>query len=167
MISFDIPNRSMQNRTFERRFELLLSMVPGDHSLAVSTRQRETKHYLFRVYLFNLFDFAKIVVSRVLCEFSGQVSAFMSSVIDDEGEGVILRKLNSIYSCGRNTNLLKLKVYYFIFLSDSPPLSLSVSSCLSLFFFLDGNLLLYQTYNCDTEGICVATGKDNSVELEL
>lgn len=39
---------------------------------------------------------------------------FLHAVIDDEGEGVILRKPASLYEHGRNESLLKLKVIVLV-----------------------------------------------------
>lgn len=41
-----------------------------------------------------------------------QVTDFMQNIIDDEGEGVILRKPSSLYDSGRTESLLKLKVIF-------------------------------------------------------
>ena len=56
------------------------------------------------------FDCCKIVAPRVLCKDTTQVDLFIQHIIDDGGEGVILRKLRSKYEYGRTSTLFKLKV---------------------------------------------------------
>lgn len=51
---------------------------------------------------------------RVLCTNSKICEKFMESIIEDDGEGIILRKPNSIYEHGRSNNLFKLKVINII-----------------------------------------------------
>jgi hypothetical protein len=75
-----------------------------------------------------VFDINYIVTPRVICANKLHVSNIIQCILSDTGEGVILRKSNSIYENGRSTNLLKIKV---CLLSSSPsplsPLSLSLS----------------------------------------
>jgi hypothetical protein len=47
---------------------------------------------------------------RVLCKDDKHLGVTVQTIIDDEGEGVILRKVRSVYECGRNSSLVKLKV---------------------------------------------------------
>jgi ATP-dependent DNA ligase len=48
-------------------------------------------------------------VPRVLCKDSNHLSLAIGSIIDNEGEGVILRKVASLYEHGKTSALLKLK----------------------------------------------------------
>jgi ATP-dependent DNA ligase len=54
---------------------------------------------------------------RVLCQGSEHLKAIVQGIIDYDGEGVVLRKINSFYEPGRSANLLKLKVRLLLFLS--------------------------------------------------
>ena len=53
---------------------------------------------------------------RVLGQDDEHLKFVLQSVIDDGGEGAILRKVGSLFEHGRSTSLIKLKVF--------PPLSL-------------------------------------------
>lgn len=50
------------------------------------------------------------VAPRISCESSGNLKLFVENIIEDGGEGVILRKHSSLYEPGRSQNLIKLKV---------------------------------------------------------
>jgi DNA ligase-1 len=84
MLSFDNPVRSKQSKVFEQRYRTLLDSVSHDHPFSM-------------------------VVSRVKCTNLAHVSKAVQSIIDEEGEGIILRKCNSVYEHGRSHNLIKLK----------------------------------------------------------
>lgn len=47
---------------------------------------------------------------RVMCKDKFQLKLFVEKIINDSGEGVILRKRGSLYEHGRSPDLLKLKV---------------------------------------------------------
>lgn len=47
---------------------------------------------------------------RVECTNKKHIIFFIKSILKDAGEGVIIRKPNSLYEKGRSTNLFKLKV---------------------------------------------------------
>lgn len=47
----------------------------------------------------------------MLCQSNAHQILFVQAVIDDGGEGVILRRLYSLYENGRSTSLVKLKVF--------------------------------------------------------
>jgi ATP dependent DNA ligase domain len=51
-----------------------------------------------------------IVASRVVCNNKEHLNNALMNLIDGGGEGVILRKPQSIYYHGRSTDLIKLKV---------------------------------------------------------
>lgn len=65
-----------------------------------------------------------MIAPRVECKNNKHVNLQLKNIIQDGGEGVILRKKGSLYEHGRTTNLLKLKVYFlknincFYILSD-------------------------------------------------
>jgi hypothetical protein len=52
------------------------------------------------------------------------LSGLVEGIIEDGGEGVILRKVASLYEFGRSSSLIKLKVH--ILLYSSSPLSSSL-----------------------------------------
>lgn len=56
------------------------------------------------------FYYEYTVASRALCTNQIHLTKALQQIINDEGEGVILRKPNSEYEHGRSTALLKLKV---------------------------------------------------------
>jgi len=50
------------------------------------------------------------VVARVFCLGKGHLNSLIQIVINDSGEGVILRQQGSLYEQGRTGSLIKLKV---------------------------------------------------------
>jgi hypothetical protein len=54
----------------------------------------------------------KITAPRVHCIVENMATSMMNQIIDEGGEGVILRKPNSLYHRGRTPALVKLKVYF-------------------------------------------------------
>lgn len=58
----------------------------------------------------------KSVAFRVLCKNFPQLNFYVQKILDDEGEGGILRKVGSKYDHGRSTNLIKLKVSLLLLL---------------------------------------------------
>eukprot|EP00026_Physarum_polycephalum_P001538 Phypoly_transcript_01540.p1 GENE.Phypoly_transcript_01540~~Phypoly_transcript_01540.p1 ORF type:complete len:1069 (+),score=95.14 Phypoly_transcript_01540:45-3251(+) len=87
LISFDTPARNLRKKTFEERYKRLLSYVSLAHP-------------------FN------IVATRIMCKNSKHLNTLVQGVIDDEGEGVIMRKVGSLYENGRSPNLIKLKTSF-------------------------------------------------------
>lgn len=82
---------------------------------------------------------------RVACANEDQISSFLDHVIKDEGEGVILRKANSLYFNGRSPELWKLKV-------------------LSILYFLTKS---FQASRGDKEALVLDEVEDNQFLLQL
>jgi len=138
-VVFDEPSWGSQYLPFELRYSSLLSSVPYGHPSIVSLdlnkwkregrgrergREREGAErpvYAFLLYIsFHfIFDFMYIVASRLRCESLQEMNKFLSLIIKDEGEGIVLRKPKSVYEQGRSPSLLKIKVFYLPLLSFS------------------------------------------------
>eukprot|EP00026_Physarum_polycephalum_P002695 Phypoly_transcript_02703.p1 GENE.Phypoly_transcript_02703~~Phypoly_transcript_02703.p1 ORF type:complete len:811 (+),score=66.41 Phypoly_transcript_02703:184-2616(+) len=84
LIGFDAPAIRFQNMSFEKRYSVLLECVSIDHPIM-------------------------IVTPRVMCKNSVHMNAIVGEIIEDGGEGGILRRVGSLYEPGRTTTLLKLK----------------------------------------------------------
>eukprot|EP00026_Physarum_polycephalum_P003600 Phypoly_transcript_03613.p1 GENE.Phypoly_transcript_03613~~Phypoly_transcript_03613.p1 ORF type:complete len:792 (+),score=79.66 Phypoly_transcript_03613:110-2377(+) len=84
MVAFDVPSYDFQEHTFEQRYSHLMQHVE-DNSLFC------------------------IVVSRARCRGSAHLAGLIGTVISDGGEGVILRKMGSLYTRGRSNEVLKVK----------------------------------------------------------
>eukprot|EP00026_Physarum_polycephalum_P002735 Phypoly_transcript_02743.p1 GENE.Phypoly_transcript_02743~~Phypoly_transcript_02743.p1 ORF type:complete len:836 (+),score=105.65 Phypoly_transcript_02743:77-2584(+) len=84
MILFDVPSYDYQNKPFEKRYARLLSRTTAQHPFS-------------------------IIATRVLCKSIKHLRHIVDEIIDDEGEGVILRHIKSVYSPGRSPYLVKLK----------------------------------------------------------
>eukprot|EP00026_Physarum_polycephalum_P002504 Phypoly_transcript_02511.p1 GENE.Phypoly_transcript_02511~~Phypoly_transcript_02511.p1 ORF type:complete len:789 (+),score=87.01 Phypoly_transcript_02511:70-2436(+) len=84
LVCFDNPSIDMWNAPFEERYAILLSSISAESA-------------------FN------IIAARVMCENTAHISLFAHSITDSRGEGVILRKMRSLYEHGRNHSLVKLK----------------------------------------------------------
>ena len=92
-----------------------------------------------------------MVASRVLCKHTVHLRKLTEAVIDEGGEGVILRQVRSLYIPGRSPFLIKLKV-------------LSIAS---LFCSIIKLIHYMQTTYADAEAIVSAKGLDGSVTLRL
>eukprot|EP00026_Physarum_polycephalum_P003234 Phypoly_transcript_03244.p1 GENE.Phypoly_transcript_03244~~Phypoly_transcript_03244.p1 ORF type:complete len:742 (+),score=88.29 Phypoly_transcript_03244:221-2446(+) len=84
MLTFDVPNYTFKKRPFEVRYKRLLLSINQEHP-------------------FQLVNF------RVLCNGRAHLHLLVESIIENGGEGVILRKIGSLYESGRALSLLKLK----------------------------------------------------------
>eukprot|EP00026_Physarum_polycephalum_P001621 Phypoly_transcript_01623.p1 GENE.Phypoly_transcript_01623~~Phypoly_transcript_01623.p1 ORF type:complete len:1048 (-),score=160.89 Phypoly_transcript_01623:116-2998(-) len=100
MIAFDIASFDMQNKEFEVRYS----------SLLVRTTDRPT----------NMI----IVAPRILCKTPKQLHWLAQEIANDGGEGVIMRKVGSLYERGRNDSLKKLKAFG----SDSEAIVVAIDS---------------------------------------
>lgn len=56
-----------------------------------------------------------MIAFRWLCNSSKKLSMSISNILEDGGEGIILRKPNSLYEHGKSQQLIKLKVYYYYY----------------------------------------------------
>ena len=84
----------------------------------------------------------------------------MQSIIDEEGEGVILRRCGSRYEHGRTHDLIKLKVCFHINIYIQTTKKKRG----------DGNeefSVILQAAQGDQEGIVVSIGDDESIEVKL
>lgn len=101
MITFDNPGPSYQNYQYADRYSLLLH----DNQFADN---------IFTVSLncawHNLLDVVQILTARMKCFTHKQVETKLKQVLEDGGEGVVLRKPGSVYEHGRSSSLLKIKV---------------------------------------------------------
>eukprot|EP00026_Physarum_polycephalum_P001959 Phypoly_transcript_01963.p1 GENE.Phypoly_transcript_01963~~Phypoly_transcript_01963.p1 ORF type:complete len:985 (-),score=156.37 Phypoly_transcript_01963:23-2977(-) len=84
VVSFDVPSFATFHLPFEKRYLKLLVGVPRDHSFLTPA-------------------------IRILCEDPQSLSTFLAWILDDAGEGAVLRKPASLYEHGRSSDLLKLK----------------------------------------------------------
>lgn len=91
---------------YEDRYKALLAFISSDHPFVVS---------LELILLFVIVDFANINAARLSCTSRKQFIKSLRSVINEGGEGVILRKPHSLYEHGRSTSLLKFKVLLISF----------------------------------------------------
>eukprot|EP00026_Physarum_polycephalum_P001627 Phypoly_transcript_01629.p1 GENE.Phypoly_transcript_01629~~Phypoly_transcript_01629.p1 ORF type:complete len:1030 (-),score=139.53 Phypoly_transcript_01629:75-3164(-) len=84
VIAFDIPGALCKNSLFEERYAQLVSKVPTDHELI---------H----------------VASRILAKSEAHMKFLLNIVLENSGEGLIARKVGSVYENGRSSALLKIK----------------------------------------------------------
>jgi ATP-dependent DNA ligase len=66
-----------------------------------------------------------IVIFRVLCKNNSHLEDMISTITENGGEGIILRKMYSLYENGRSSHLVKFKVFlslslYFVFFENNP-----------------------------------------------
>ena len=108
MISFDSPAQFLHHTTFEERFQFLLANVCPTHPFIVFLLFFLCL-FLFS-FIFTKFDNNKIVATRVKCSHNFHVDISLQRILEDGGEGLILRKMASQYEQGRSRNLIKLKV---------------------------------------------------------
>lgn len=65
----------------------------------------------FHYYLLMTLIIFYLVAPRVLCEGSAHLISYTLAIIENNGEGVILRKIQSRYERGRTSSLVKFKVF--------------------------------------------------------
>eukprot|EP00026_Physarum_polycephalum_P000635 Phypoly_transcript_00636.p1 GENE.Phypoly_transcript_00636~~Phypoly_transcript_00636.p1 ORF type:complete len:901 (-),score=99.66 Phypoly_transcript_00636:59-2761(-) len=84
-VTFDDPSQASEQLAFEDRYALLLPLISDFHPFL-------------------------IVAPRILCKNRLFPRRAVRSIIRDGGEGVIMRKVGSLYEHGRNNSLVKLKM---------------------------------------------------------
>lgn len=99
-VAFDDPDPKTQDSPFEARYKRMLSRVDIENPLVVSS--------LFRLLI--SFDECNLTAFRLSCGQKQQLMRFVQAIIDDGGEGIIMRKLDSLYEQGRSKSVIKLKV---------------------------------------------------------
>jgi hypothetical protein len=102
-MSFDSPEAIRHHLPFDDRYRLLLREVPCSHPFVVASPRImcfNKNHILFTEFhnVCNIFD-----------PFF-DMRAFMNDILKEGGEGVILRKPNSVYQEGASKEVLKFKV---------------------------------------------------------
>jgi hypothetical protein len=122
MIAFDMASSYFQNSPFEKRYTELLNYITTGQQLivppyiAIFFCQFFCLFYMFCLFILfasfmdtNIYN-TKITAPRMLCKHSKHLKRMIDGIIDMEGEGVILRRVGSIYKHGKSPLLLKLKV---------------------------------------------------------
>ena len=111
MTAFDCPMVGLQNKPFEVRYRHLLSQSSSSNPMVISYHLSSFFSFLFFfLYFSTLFDELYIVAARLLCNKDTKINYLVQQIIDDGGEGAIIRKFGSFYDPGRSQSLLKLKV---------------------------------------------------------
>jgi hypothetical protein len=109
----------MHAQPFEKRYLSILSLFPVCHPTIVSTtqlncaiEQKTNVKQNKRIYkqLRFILIIVNIIAPRFLCTSSTLLTHSLQQVIEDGGEGIILRKPQSHYLPGRSVCLLKIKV---------------------------------------------------------
>jgi ATP dependent DNA ligase domain len=134
-IAFDYPDSKFVNYPFEARYAQILRGIPQAHNFIVSDSFTPSFSLFLSILSFSLsslslpfsllplyikfiiiifvFNLNNIPAARLLCTGKKQLNQMVQNIINDGGEGVILRKPKSIYENGRSSTLIKLKVFLF------------------------------------------------------
>lgn len=118
MNAFDVPSIDFHNQPFEDRYSALLENISHTHPFSVCLFFYSSIFY-YSSFLVCLSYYIQLVVPRVRLKNDKQVNYFLQNIINDGGEGVVVRKVNSIYEHGRTPSLLKLKVIKYYFLDNT------------------------------------------------
>lgn len=65
---------------------------------------------MIKIKIQKYFDGKQVVASRIMCKATSLLENFLQQIINNNGEGVIMRKPHTLYERGRSTSLVKLKV---------------------------------------------------------
>jgi DNA ligase-1 len=121
VVTFDVPPAEALNLGFEKRFRFLLKLIPSNHPFMNAA-------------------------GRMLCRSHRQLTLAIQEITQDGGEGVILRKPQSLYENGRSPYLLKLKATR----GDKEAIVIEVTRAGSIRIKLpDGKSLLVPSYNVE------------------
>ena len=115
LIAFDKPDINTQHLEFEKRYKIVLKNTARRHPFVVSRFFMHLPPSLL-LFLYRM----EIVAMRMRCFDTNFLALILNTLIGDGAEGVIIRKKNTPYICGRSDLLWKLKV-----LTSRPPLSSS------------------------------------------
>lgn len=107
VVAFDSPFPVHAQLPFETRYETILSDLPS-YSVVVSL-------FFILPLSTSVFEYMKVVASRLICIAASVLHKLTNCVIDNGGEGLVLRKPGSLYEYGRSASLLKLKVCHYNF----------------------------------------------------
>jgi hypothetical protein len=110
VVAFDVASSTTFHLPFEKRYRKLLQGVPPDHLFLVSPSLSPSPSPLLSWLIIKSFDDSNIPAIRILCEDQQTLSTFLTWILDDAGEGAVLRRPASLYEHGRSSDLLKLKV---------------------------------------------------------
>lgn len=104
MLCFDVPGINYQQKHFEDRYETLLySLTNSTFSVSLSF-----------VIIFVFFDIFKVLAPRMKCKSGTHANEMVERIIEDKGEGIMLRKIGSLYEHGKSQSLLKIKVFILV-----------------------------------------------------
>ena len=101
IIAFDFPHEAFENKPFEERYWQLLANIPSDHKCIVSYLPLSSNLF---------FDNNKHIAPRTMVKGEPHLKFMLHSILEDAGEGIIARKVGSVYEHGRTSSLIKLKV---------------------------------------------------------
>ena len=116
VVAFDNPDPRVENLPFEKRYAQIGQAVLPDHPFLVSSNLHSHTLSLSHIQCFVLMILLfQMVSSRVRVRDKHHLFAATRVILRDGGEGVILRRPNSLYERGRSTSLIKFKVFLFLF----------------------------------------------------
>eukprot|EP00026_Physarum_polycephalum_P002145 Phypoly_transcript_02149.p1 GENE.Phypoly_transcript_02149~~Phypoly_transcript_02149.p1 ORF type:complete len:898 (+),score=87.49 Phypoly_transcript_02149:121-2814(+) len=125
LVNFDVPSYNMHAKPFEERYSLLLSHISPTNPLLV-------------------------IAKRVMCRGREHLSKTVQGIIDEGGEGVILRIIGSFYLPGRNSALVKLKTVF----QDTEGIVVSINEHNSAVLKLaNGRLISIPAHNIPISGL--------------
>ena len=106
VLTFDKPDDSTRSLKFESRYAIVLHEVPDGHPFIIS----------FTILNLSLFSFITnyLLACRVLCTNKLHLARNLEEILQNEGEGLVLRKPGSEYLVGRSGLLFKLKVHHLL-----------------------------------------------------
>ena len=120
IVVFDAPAANHQKLPFEERYALLLLDLPPDHPVVVSIWRLILHPRLSSPPSLRLLpssslpllplDSCSILAARLLCRDPSTLTSVVQAILNDKGEGVVLRRPRSQYDHGRSFSLLKIKV---------------------------------------------------------
>ena len=115
-MAFDVPFVRFKDKPFEERYKHLLVNVAHKQTLVVSIFVSLFSHSLFTphppFFYINL-TMRKQVAARTMAKSEAHMKFILHGVLEDAGEGLIARKVGSLYEHGRTSSLLKIKVCLF------------------------------------------------------
>lgn len=103
-IIFDVPDPLINSQPYEIRFSSLLQNYTSIDGPIISC----TIHYLY--FILFLFDYVYIPAANKICVSKQHLKIFTKFILNNGGEGTVIRQPKSFYQRGKTNTMYKVKV---------------------------------------------------------